>query len=50
MKGKFITTDIRLACLSAQPKPILQSERNEALPQGVFEVIWTKVLVDRLKS
>ena len=41
MKGKFITTDIRLAALSARPKPA-QPEKNERLARGVFKVFWTK--------
>jgi len=43
MKGKFITTDIRLAALSAKPKAAQpQPEKNERLARGVFKVFWTK--------
>jgi len=43
MKGKFITTDIRLAVLSAKPKAAQpQPEKNERLAKGVFKVFWTK--------
>ncbi len=43
MKGKFITTGIRLAALSAKPKGAQpQPEKNERLARGVFKVFWNK--------
>jgi hypothetical protein len=43
MKGKFITTDIRLAALSAKPRVAQpQPEKNERLARGIFKIFWTK--------